>query len=124
MKEEIDHLFEEISFFLEKEADENSACLVLSSLARLASHFRPEHICEAKLFQYHFEELRPILKKFALTSDFKKNSDLIEQKLEEIFEPEKWQDRQSARKEGLIEKELIKARNLFIIMSTPTQASV
>lgn len=124
MIQQINQFFTEISFYLEKEANENGACVVLSNISYLASQFRPEHICEAKNFQENWQKLKPAIKELALTSDFKKYDDEIQQSLEEILEPEKWEDKIPARKNGSIELELTKNRNFFIIMSSSTKASV
>ncbi len=114
----IDQLFSEIDFFLEKETDENSAYLVINSLSCIASQFNKDQICEAKIFQYRWEEVKEKLKSLALTSDFEKNSQEIEQKLEEVLEPEKWQDKADFRRNGSIEREIEKAQSFFILMTS------
>lgn len=119
----INQLFTEISFYLQKEANENAAYTVLNSIECLASKFRLDQDCEAKTFQYRWEEIKPKLKELALTSDFEKYSKEIEQRFEEVLEPEKWQDRLNSRKNG-IEKEIERATEFFVIMTMKNRASV
>ncbi len=114
----INQLFSEINLFLKKEANENGAYLVINSLSSLASHFNNDQACEAKNFQYRWEEIKEKLKNLALTTDFEKISQEIEQQLEEILEPEKWQDKIESRNNGSIEKEIKKAQSFFILMTT------
>ena len=119
----INQLFSEISFYLEKEANENAAYAILNSIECLASKFRLDQDCEAKTFQYRWEEIKPKLKELALTTDFEKYGHQIEQRLEEVLEPEKWQDRLNSRKNG-IEKEIERATEFFVIMTMKNRASV
>ena len=120
----INQLFSEISFYLQKEANENAAYAILNSIECLATQFRPDQICEAKNFQYRWEEMKQSLKELALTSDFEKYSKGIDQMLEEILEPEKWEDKLESRKNGSIEKEIYEATKFFTLMTMKTKASV
>ncbi len=117
-------LFLKISFYLEKEANENAAYTVINTIECLASQFRPDQNCEAKNFQYRWEEIKQRLKELCLTTDFDKKSQEIEQSLEEILEPEKWEDKISSRINGSIEKELEKATEFFILMTFKDKVNV
>ncbi len=113
----VNQLFSEIYFYLEKETDENSAYLAINTISTLASHFNKDQACEAKNFQYRWTEMKPKLKELCLCNDFEKNAREIEQKLEEILEPEKWEDRVELRINGSIEKEINSAQEFFITMT-------
>ncbi len=113
----IDLFFSEINDYLEKKTDENTAYLVLKTILHLASQFNKDEFCEAKNFQYRWGEIKAKLEKFALTNDFKKNSEEIEQKIDEILEPEKWQDLAELRVNGSIECALDEAQDIFDLMA-------
>ncbi len=117
-------LFSEINFYLEKEANENGAYVVINAIECLASQFRPEQVCETKNFQYRWEEIKLKLKDLCLNTDFDKKSQEIQQSLEEILEPEKWEDKIESRKNGSYEKEVEEALSFFILMSFKDKASV
>ena len=119
----INQLFSEIAFYLEKEPNEDGAYLVMSKISSLASHFNKDQGCEVKNFQYRWEDLKPKIKDLSLSSDYDKISREIEQQIEEILEPEKWQDRVDLRTKGSIEIEIAKAQSFFILLTTPNQAS-
>ncbi len=113
----INQLFSEISFYLEKGLDENDAYLVINSLSCIASHFNKDQTCEAKNFQYRWREIKEKLKVYTLTTDFEKNAQKIEQEIQEILEPEKWQKEVESRTNGSIEKEIEKAQSFFILVT-------
>ncbi len=113
---QINHLFCKICYYLGQDANENGAFLVMDTISSLASQFNRDQICEAKNFQYRWEEIKPLIKMLALTNDFKKMSQKIDQELEEVLEPEKWEDRVKLRINGSIEAEIERVQDFFYTM--------
>lgn len=120
----INLLFLQISLYLEREANEDGAYLVMSKISSLAAHFNKGQDCEAKNFQYRWEDLKPKIKDLSLSNDYDKIAYKIEQKIEEILEPEKWDDKIEFRKNGSIEIEIAKAQNFFNLLTHSSQAGV